>query len=94
MIAKLTHNGETYPIYSDIDLTQLSFKLKLSKDEILNKLELHPLLRKFNLLNYLIQEEFLITSVGSYINHPSKYTKDDPLVDESLRKKAQNKRNV
>ena len=94
MIAKLTHNGETYPIYSDIDLTQLSFKLKLSKDEILNKLELHPLLRKFNLLNYLIQEEFLITSVGSYINHSSKYTKDDSLVDESLRKKAQNKRNV
>lgn len=55
---------------------------------------LHPELTKYNILDYLFSEEFLNTSVGSYIAHPNKYNGDDPIVDEALRKKAQNKRNV
>lgn len=59
-----------------------------------SNIELHPELVKYNILDYLFSEEFLITSVGSYIAHPIKYNGDNPIIDETLRKKAQNKRNV
>jgi hypothetical protein len=49
---------------------------------------LHPELAKYNILDYLFSEEFLNTSVGSYIAHPNKYNGDDPIIDEALRKKA------
>ena len=55
---------------------------------------LHPLLYKFNLLDYLCSEEFICSSVGSYIAHPAKYFGNDVLIEEGYRKKAQNKRNV
>lgn len=55
---------------------------------------LHPELQKYNLLNFLISEEWLISTVGTHAAHPSKYFGTDPLIDQAKRKKAQNKRNV
>lgn len=54
---------------------------------------LHPELQKYNLLNFLISEEWLISTVGTHAAHPSKYFGTDPQIDQAKRKKAQNKRN-
>ena len=35
--------------------------------------QLHPELAKYNLINFLFSEEWLIAGVGTYINHPNKY---------------------
>lgn len=58
------------------------------------EVELHPELLKYTCLDYLFSEEFLLATVGTHLNHPSKYFGPDANVDEALRKKAQNKRNV
>ena len=85
------------PITSKLDLIELAQKKEYSNYEDLLKdsnIELHPELERYNLLDYLFSEEFLITTVGSHIAHPAKYKGNDPLIEEGLRKKAQNKRNV
>lgn len=70
--------------------------LELLKDII----QLNPLLEKQNMLDYLYSQEFILSTVGTHINHPIKkgseeYTKvEDYLSDEAARFQAQHKRNV
>lgn len=67
-----------------------------------NGLKLNPLLEKQNILSYLYSQEFILSTVGSHVNHPfkkalpiSEYNSIfDFLSDEAARFQAQHKRNV
>ena len=60
--------------------------------------ELNPYLETFNAANYVISQEYMNSSVGTHLNHPSKkFSKGRPINDleeESERWLAQVKRNV
>ena len=38
----------------------------------LGRLELNPVIERYNALHTLFTQEYMITTVGSHINHPSK----------------------
>lgn len=57
-----------------------------------DSITLNPIIEKYNYLDYLFTEEYLITTVGSHIAHPGKG--NTVFEEEAARKKAQNKRNV
>lgn len=59
-----------------------------------NIVELHPELQRYNYFDFLFSEQFILSTVGSPIAHPSKYFGDNFEEDEALRYNAQNKRNV
>lgn len=56
--------------------------------------ELNPLIKKYNLLDFLITQEFMYSTVGSYLAHKSKSKSNDLIEDMASRVNAQNKRNV
>lgn len=70
--------------------------VKATKNNIdrLQLIQLHPDLAKYNYYDYLISEEWLISTLGTHMAHPAKYKGEDGNIEEALRKKAQNKRNV
>lgn len=88
VLAKLTYNGKTYSITSKSDLVTFNNLVKYASGEVkldfinsphklLNpkygiKVELHPMLDKYNTMDYLFTQEFMIAGVGSHINHPGK----------------------
>lgn len=85
------------PITSKDDLEQLAKEfgfqdytefIKQNTDSI----TLNPIIEKYNYLDYLFTEEYLITTVGSHIAHPG--GGNTVFEEEAARKKAQNKRNV
>lgn len=82
--------------------------LEYNVHELINKSEglfftLNPVIEQFNLIHYLFSQQFMLSSVGSHINHPVKRGKInldgqmspfDFIKEESDRTNAQNKRNV
>lgn len=56
--------------------------------------KLNPLLESYNILNYLLTQEFMGSTVGAFYAHPLKRPGNNPLFDEKGRKLAQDKRNV
>lgn len=62
--------------------------------------ELNPIIEKYNLLEYLYTQEFVLSTVGSHVNHPYKKASDNLndvlgyIKDEAGRFQAQHKRNV
>ena len=88
VLAKLTYNGTTYSITSKADLVafnnvvrntarEVSLNFINTPHKLLNpkygiKVELHPMLDKYNTMDYLFTQEFMIAGVGSHINHPGK----------------------
>lgn len=67
----------------------------LDKLKYIGSFQLHSELQKFNYLQYLFSQEFIISTVGSHIAHPDKAkVAVDPMVEEALRYNAQHKRNV
>ena len=55
---------------------------------------LNPLLEKQNYLSFLFSQEFMISTVGSFLAHPEKSGSLDPLIQEAASFQAQHKRNV
>lgn len=95
VIAKITYKGNTYNITSKADLIEFNqivskdTNSKVSFLENPHKLlnpkygittELHPMLDKYNTLDYLFTQEFMIAGVGSHINHPGKAKYKTPIV--------------
>lgn len=87
VLAKLTFNGNTYSITSKADLGEFTKKVVSKHKGAINfiehphkllnpaygiKVELHPMLDKYNTMDYLFTQEFMIAGVGSHINHPGK----------------------
>lgn len=60
----------------------------------INDIQLNPLIEQFNDLDYLFTQEFMLTTVGSFVAHPEKSGQDDVLIQEAFQLNAQNKRNV
>jgi hypothetical protein len=98
-IGKIHYNGKTYDIASRTDLEE--FQAETGLDVSTNFLasgqdytfELHPMLDKYNSLDYLFTQEFMIAGVGSHIAHKAKPS-PNPLKEEAARFLAQHKRNV
>lgn len=112
ILAKYTNFGKTFDItkwsdlssiggYTDTDGKVYNFGspgFSLSKFLELRggTLEIHPDLAKFNVLDYLFSQEYVLTTVGTHANHPAKKATSNPndLVEEAARYIAQHKRNV
>lgn len=60
------------------------------------ELQLHPDLARFNVIDYLLSQEYVLSTVGTHANHPAKKATASPndLVEEAARYIAQHKRNV
>lgn len=95
VIAKLTYNGKTYNITTKADMVEfnqivsattgvkvnfLEHPHKLLNPKYGIKTELHPMLDKYNTLDYLFTQEFMIAGVGSHINHPGKAKYKTPII--------------
>lgn len=57
-------------------------------------IELNPIIEKYMYVDYLMSQEYLLSSVGSFIGHPEKSGSTDQLKQESSQNLAQVKRNV
>lgn len=99
VIAKLTYNGKTYNITTKADMVEfnqivsattgvkvnfLEHPHKLLNSKYGIKTELHPMLDKYNTLDYLFTQEFMIAGVGSHINHPGKAKYKTPIIKGEL----------
>lgn len=94
VIAKLTYNGNIYNITGKNDLLEFNTLFNRSNKsvdfiknphELLNpkygiNIELHPMLDKYNTMDYLFTQEFMIAGVGSHINHPAKVSYKTPII--------------
>jgi hypothetical protein len=102
VIGRIAYKGKQYKISSKVDLQEFQNETGLDVLSDVHAVsntpglsfELHPMLDKYNSLDYLFTQEFMIAGVGSHIAHPSKYKGDDPLKEEASRFLAQHKRNV
>lgn len=71
-----------------------------SINQLTDIIQMNPLLEKYNMLNYLYSQEFILSTVGTHLNHPNKKagetykTAEDYFADEAARYQAQHKRNV
>lgn len=65
-------------------------------EDIINQdnIELNPLIKKYNLLDFIVSQEFMHCSVGTFLAHPIKFIPESNIEDMALRVNAQNKRNV
>lgn len=76
-LAKVIYNGKSYDITDKMDIKQLASDSGINLNKNLHNLrdlqvELHPMLEKWIAFNYLLSQEFLLSSVGSHVTHPSK----------------------
>ena len=85
-------------ITSTTDIIKLGFGEDVN--EVIDNLSksgqiiLNPILSKYNLLDYLFTQEFMISTVGSFIAHPHKSKSGDVIIQEAGHFNAQHKRNV
>lgn len=89
-IGGYTENGITYNFGSP------GFSLSKFLELRGGTLEIHPDLARFNVLDYLFSQEYVLSTVGLHANHPAKKATSNPndLVEEAARYIAQHKRNV
>ena len=59
-----------------------------------SNIELNPILEQYNYLEYLVTQEFMNTTVGSFVAHPDKSKSGNVLEQEASQFIAQSKRNV
>lgn len=87
ILAKTKVNGISVNLTSKLDLIKQHVKS-------LNNIELNPIFETYNYLDYLITQEFMNSTVGSFVAHPDKSKSDDVLEQEASQFQAQHKRNV
>lgn len=96
IIAKIKYNGKEIGISNLRDIVKLGYTKSLREfvNEFSNSIELNPFIEQYNLLDYLITQEFMISSVGSHAAHPDKSKSNNVLEQEASQFQAQHKRNV
>lgn len=96
ILAKANINGKLIDIASNKDLLKLGIQGNINDiiDSVANTLQLNPILEQYNYLDYLISQEFMDLTVGSFIAHPEKSKSADVLQQEAAHFQAQHKRNV
>lgn len=95
ILAKVNINGQIINISSARDLLRLGYE---NTNDIINSvaptLQLNPILEQYNYLDYLLTQEFMDSTVGSFIAHPEKSKSNNILYQEAAHFQAQHKRNV
>lgn len=96
ILAKANVNGKLIDIASNKDLLKLGIQGNINDviDNVADTLQLNPILEQYNYLDYLISQEFMDLTVGSFIAHPEKSKSADVLQQEAAHFQAQHKRNV
>ena len=96
ILAKANINGSLINIVSNKDLLKLGIQGNINDiiDGVSSTLQLNPILEQYNYLDYLISQEFMDLTVGSFIAHPEKSGSADVLQQEAAHFQAQHKRNV
>lgn len=96
ILAKIKVNGRLVEITSKRDLIKLGLQGQYNNyiDSIASSIQLNPIIEQYNYLDYLISQEFINSSVGSFIAHPEKTGSTDVLQQEAGQFQAQHKRNV
>lgn len=96
ILAKANINGKLINIVSNKDLLKLGIQGNINDvvDSVTDTLQLNPVLEQYNYLDYLISQEFMDLTVGSFIAHPEKSKSADVLQQEAAHFQAQHKRNV
>lgn len=96
ILAKANINGKLIDIVSNKDLLKLGIQGNVNDviDSVTDTLQLNPILEQYNYLDYLISQEFMNLTVGSFIAHPEKSKSADVLQQEAAHFQAQHKRNV
>lgn len=56
-------------------------------------IQLNPMLQKYNLMDFLFTQSYMLSTVGTFTSHPNKSKSKDYLAGEASRYNAQNKRN-
>lgn len=95
ILAKMPYGDSFINISSSIDFIKLGIsnfhKFITNNADII---QLNPLIEKYNALDYLFTQEFMNTTVGSFVAHPNKTKSLDVIEQESGHFQAQHKRNV
>lgn len=96
ILAKVNINGKLIDIASNKDLLKLGIQGNINDiiDNVTDTLQLNPILEQYNYLDYLISQEFMDLTVGSFVAHPEKSKSADVLQQEAAHFQAQHKRNV
>ena len=96
ILAKANINGKLIDITSNKNLLKLGIQGNINDviDSVTDTLQLNPILEQYNYLDYLISQEFMDLTVGSFIAHPEKSKSADVLQQEAAHFQAQHKRNV
>ena len=95
ILAKANINGQLVNITSARDLIRLGVgNINDVVDSVSETLQLNPLIEQYNYLDYLITQEFMDSTVGSFIAHPEKSKSNDVIQQEAAHFQAQHKRNV
>ena len=95
ILAKLNIDGNVVNIVSETDLIKITNEeLTSFIDTNRNNIVLNPLIAKCNYFDYLFTQEFMNTTVGSFIAHPTKGKFNNVLEQEAAHFQAQHKRNV
>jgi hypothetical protein len=91
ILAKVTIGNRTLDIIHKDDLKHLRNLVEGRPDFLLNphelfnpkyglKVELHPMLDKYNVLDYFLTQEYMIAGVGTHTNHPGKAKYKTPII--------------
>lgn len=95
ILAKATIDGKLVNITSARDIIRIS-KNNVNDiiDSLADTLILNPVIEQYNYLDYLFTQEFMDSTVGSFIAHPPKGEINNVLEQEAAQFQAQHKRNV
>lgn len=74
IIAKLNYNGTTYNISNANDLQKFGMTIgypdiRNNIHKLQNIIKLHPMLEKYNLMDYMFTQQIMCSTVGSHIAH-------------------------
>lgn len=78
-------------ITTQVDLLRLGIN---NINTIADKIQLNPLIERYNYLDYLFSQEFMASTVGSFVAHPDKSKSSNVIEQEASQFQAQHKRNV
>lgn len=96
ILAKLNIDGNIINITSNTDFAKLGITDSINSfiDQHRNNLQLNPILERYNYFDYLISQEFINLTVGSFVAHPLKGKVSNVIEQEAAQFQAQHKRNV
>ena len=95
ILAKVNVDGKWINITSARDLIKFGVSdINGFIDSYAYKLELNPIIEQYNYLDYLFTQEFMNSTVGSFVAHPAKGKINNVLELEAAQFQAQHKRNV